>query len=304
MECTTMRVFVTGATGFIGSAIVGELLAAGHQVLGLARSDTSAAALSAAGAEVHRGTLDDLESLRGGAAASDGVIHTAFVHDFANFAAGAQTDRRAVETLAEALAGSERPLVIASGTAGLEFGRVATEESVPAPGSPASLRFATEEMARSFATRGVRTSAVRLPPSVHGAADKHGFVPILIGVAREKGFSAYVGEGTNRWAAVHQLDAAHLFRLALEGAPAGAPLHAIGDEGVPAREIAEIIGKQLELPVKSISAEEAGDHFGFVGAIFQLDIPASSAVTQKQLDWHPLQPGLLADLGERYYFDD
>jgi nucleoside-diphosphate-sugar epimerase len=304
MECTTMRVFVTGATGFIGSAVVGELLGAGHQVLGLARSDASAAALEAVGAEVHRGTLDDLESLREGATASDGVIHTAFVHDFADFAGSAEKDRRAVEALAEALLGSDRPLVIASGTAGLEFGRVATEESIPTPESPASLRFATEVMARSFAPRGVRASAVRLPPSVHGAADKHGFVRMLIGAAREKGFSAYVGEGANRWAAVHQLDAAHLFRLALEGAPAGAPLHAIDDEGVSAREIAEIIGKQLDLPVKSISPEESAGHFGFVGAIFQLDIPASSAVTQKQLDWHPVQPGLLADLGERHYFDD
>jgi len=299
-----MRVFVTGATGYIGSAIVRELLGAGHQVVGLARSDASAAALSAAGAEAHRGTLDDLESLRGGAASSDGVIHTAFVHDFADFAGSAETDRRAVEALAEALVGSDRPLVIASGTGGLEIGRVATEESVPDPGSPASLRFATEVMARSFATRGVRVSAVRLPPSVHSSADKHGFVRMLIGAAREKGFSAYVGEGVNRWAAVHQLDAAHLFRLALEAAPAGAPLHAVGDEGVRAKEIAEVIGKQLDLPVKSIAPEQAIDHFGFVGGVFQLDIPASSAVTQKQLGWRPERPGLLADLDEGHYFND
>jgi nucleoside-diphosphate-sugar epimerase len=299
-----MRVFVTGATGFIGSAIVRELLGVGHRVLGLARSDAAAASLSAAGAEVHRGTLDDLDGLRSGAAAADGVIHTAFIHDFSDFAAAAQVDRLAIETLGEVLAGSDRPFVIASGTGGLAPGRLATEDSAPDPASFASPRFGSEVAALSFATRGVRVSAVRLPPSVHSAADKHGFVPRLINITREKGVSAYVGDGANRWPAVHQLDAAHLFRLALEEAPAGTPLHAVGDEGVPIRDIAEVIGRHLNLPVVSISREEADGHFGFLGALYSLDIPASSTLTQKLLDWHPMQPGLIADLDEGHYFKD
>jgi nucleoside-diphosphate-sugar epimerase len=298
-----MRVFVTGATGFIGSAIVRELIDAGHQVVGLARSDKAAAALTATGAEVHRGALDDHDSLRSGAAASDGVIHTAFIHDFSDFAAAAQTDRRAIETLGEALAGSDRPFVITSGTTGLTPGRLATEESAPDPGSAAALRFASEEAALSFAARGVRVSVVRLPPSVHGEGD-HGFVPALISIARTKGVSAYPGDGANRWAAVHRLDAAQLFRLALEKAPAGTRLHGVGEEGVPVRDIAEVIGRHLQLPVTAISPEEASDHFGFLGLIFSLDTPASSTLTQKQLDWHPVRPGLIPDLDEGHYFND
>ncbi|WP_219471893.1 SDR family oxidoreductase [Nonomuraea rhizosphaerae] len=299
-----MRVFVTGATGLVGSAVTRELLGAGHQVLGLARSDKAAASLAAIGAEAHHGALDDLDSLRDGADAADGVIHTAFIHDFSNFEAAAQTDRRAIETLGETLAGSDRPLVITSGTAGLAPGRVATEDTVPDHRSVRSPRQDTEAVALSFAERGVRVSLVRLPPSVHSDADKHGFVPILIGVARRKGVSAYVGDGANRWSAVHQLDAAHLYRLALEKAPAGARLHGIGDEGVPARDIAGAIGRHLGLPVTSVAPEEAAGHFGFLGGFFSLDIPASSALTQERLDWRPVRAGLIEDLDKGHYFTD
>ncbi|MBC6456635.1 SDR family oxidoreductase [Actinomadura sp. HBU206391] len=298
-----MRVFVTGATGFIGSAVVGELLDNGHQVVGLARSDPAAASLAAAGAEVHRGTLEDLDSLRSGAAGSDGVIHTAFIHDFSDFAAAARTDRRAIEAIGEALAGSDRPFVISSGTALLAPGRVVTEEDVPDPGVPTALRIASEEAALSLATRGVRVSVVRLPPSVHGEGD-HGFVPMLIGIARAKGVSAYVGEGTNRWCAVHRLDAARLFRLAVEAAPAGACLHGVGEEGVPVRDIAEVIGRHLDVPVTSIPREEADGHFGFLGAFFSLDVPASSTLTQKRLGWHPGRTELIPDLAAGHYFKD
>jgi nucleoside-diphosphate-sugar epimerase len=296
-----MRVFVTGATGFIGSAVVRELIGAGHRVLGLARSDAAAASLTAVGAEVHRGALDDFGSLRAAAAAADGVIHTAYRHDFSDFMAAAQTDRQAIETLGEALAGSGRPLVVTSGTAGLAPGRLATEDSAPDPGSFAALRFASEEAAVSFAERGVRVSVVRLPPTVHGKGD-HGFVPRLIGIARSKGVSAYPGDGANRWAAVHRLDAAQLFRLALETASAGTRLHGVGEEAVPAREIAGVIGRHLGLPVTAVPAERASDHFGFLGPIFSLDAPASSALTRKELDWRPVRPGLIADLDEGHYF--
>jgi nucleoside-diphosphate-sugar epimerase len=299
-ECT-MRVFVTGATGFIGSAIVRELLDAGYQVLGLARSDNAAASLTAAGVDVHRGTLDDLDSLRAGAAASDGVIHTAFIHDFTDFAASAKTDRLAIETLGEALAGSDRPFVVTSGTGGRQPGIVATEDGEPDLGSPAAARFGSEVAALSFAACGVRASVVRLPPSVHGEGD-HGFVPAIIRAARTNRVSVYPGDGANRWPAVHRLDAARLFRLALEKAQAGARLHGVGDEGVPVREIAEAIGRQLSLPVTAISPAEAADRLGFIGHFFAMDIPASSAVTQKQLDWHPIRPGLISDLDEGHYF--
>ena len=297
-----MRVFVTGATGFIGRAVVRELLGAGHRVVGLARSDAAAASLAAVGVAVHRGALDDLDSLGSAAAASDGVIHTAYVHHFSDFAAAAQTDRRAIEALGEALGGSDRPFVITSGTTFLTSGRVATEDSAPDPGSVGALRLVSEQAALSFAARGVRVSVVRFPPSVHGEGD-HGFVPILIGIARTKGVSAYVGGGSNRWAAVHRLDAAHLFRLALETTPAGARLHGVGEEGVPFRDIAEVIGQHLTLPITTISHEQADDHFGFLGPIVTLDCPASSALTQQQLGWHPVQPALIPDLDEGHYFN-
>ncbi|HEY2475640.1 MAG TPA: SDR family oxidoreductase [Candidatus Cybelea sp.] len=298
-----MRIFVTGASGFIGSATVAELIDAGHHVLGLARSDASAAAVAAAGAEVLRGSLDDLDSLQKGAARSDGIIHTAFIHDWANFPAAAAADVRAIEALGEAVAGSERPLVVTSGTALIAPGRVVTEEDVADTALLAMWPRRSEETAIALAERGVAAMAVRLPPSVHGDGD-HGFVPALIGIAREKGISAYIGDGLNRWAAVHRLDAAHLFRLAIEKGSAGARFHGIGDEGVPFREIAGVIGRNLGLPVVSISPEEAGNHFGFFGRFASLDVPATSALTQQQLGWHPTQPGLLDDLKFGRYFDE
>jgi nucleoside-diphosphate-sugar epimerase len=293
-----MRVFVTGASGFIGSAVVPELLGAGHQVVGLARSDASAAALRAAGAEVHRGALDDLDGLRAAAARSDGVIHLAFIHDFSNFEASARTEQRAIEALGTALAGSGRPLVIASGVLGIAPGRVASERDEPAPGL--SPRLAGMQTALSFIARGVRSSLVRLAPTVHDRGD-HGFVARLVAIAREKGVSGYVGDGSSRWPAVHRLDAARLFRLALEKAPTG-PVHAIAEEGVPTRAIAEVIGRHLNVPVASISPGDAAAHFGFLGALLGIDSRASSAVTRELLGWQPLHPGLIADLDEGHYF--
>lgn len=294
-----MRFFVTGATGFIGSAVVRELLVAGHQVLGLARSDRAATALKEAGAEVHRGDLDDLDGLREAAAAADGVAHLAFIHDFSDFPAAAETDRRAITAMGEALAGSGRPFVVTSGTLTLAPGRTATEQDV-AQNHTVPRR--SEQAALAFVERGVRASVVRLPPSVHGEGD-HGFVPRLIEIAREKGASAHPGDGSNRWPAVHRLDAARLYRLALEAAPAGSRLHGIHEEGVAVRDIAEVIGRRLDLPVTSIPRETAADHYGWLGAFITADGPASSALTRELTGWRPTQQGLLADLEEGHYFD-
>lgn len=306
-----MRVFVTGASGWIGSAVVPELLDAGHEVVGLARSEASAETLNATGAEVQHGSLDDLDTLRSAAAGSDGVIHLAFKHDIAfagDFQGAADADRRAVEVLGEELAGSDRPLIIASGILGVAPGRVAAEQdghgsdpAVAAWGGGPQTRWATAEFVLSLASRGVRSSVLRLPPTNHGDGD-NGFVAMLVGIARQKGVSGYIGDGTNRWPAVHRLDSGHLFRLALEKAPAGSTLHAVADEGVPVRDIAEVIGRHLNVPVRSIPEDEAGDHFTWLAGFLGADSPASSAVTRDLIGWEPTQLGLIADLDQGHYF--
>ncbi|MFJ1744889.1 SDR family oxidoreductase [Streptomyces sp. NPDC088116] len=306
-----MRVFITGASGWIGSALVPELIGAGHQVVGLARSDASAAALIEAGAEVRRGSLDDLDTLRGAAAESDGVIHLAFKHDIAfsgGFEEAADADRRAIDAFGETLAGSGRPFLIASGTLGLAPGQLATERDgqasgqvgAHATGGPAK-RLANAQVTAALAERGVRSAVVRLPPTVHGDGD-HGFLATVVAIAREKGVSGYIGDGANRWPAVHRSDAAHLFRLALESAPAGSTLHATADEGVPIRTVAEVIGRHLGLPVASLAPDEAAGHFTWLAAFLAMDSPVSSAYTRELLGWQPTRPGLIDDLEEGHYF--
>lgn len=298
-----MRVFVTGASGHIGSLVVAELLTAGHQVTGLARSPASEAALRTAGAQVRRGALQDLDVLAAGATEADGVIHLAFIHDFADYAAAGAADLAAIEAIGSALADSGKPFVTTSGTAMLAFGgsgTLGTEDSEVDPSGP---RVASENATIALAGRGVRSSVIRLAPTVHGPTDRHGFVPTLIANAREKGRSLHVGDGANRWPAVHNLDAAHLYRLALESAPAGTVLHGAAEEGIAFRDIAQTIGDRLGVPTLTVTPEQALDELGFVGVIAALDNPTSSDVTRKLLDWHPEHPGLLEDLRSGRYFD-
>lgn len=318
-----MRIFVTGATGFIGSAIVKELISAGHQVTGLARSGASAAKLTAVGAQVQRGDVEDLECLRRGAAASDGVIHTAFYHQIGHIPlktrlgvllggapggiltrfvrAAVGMDRRALEIMGQALQGTGRPMLAIFGTLGLQPGRIATEKDKFDPNAFVAPRSKTEVLMKDLASRGVRTSIVRLPPIVHGAGDRGGFAPQLIQIARKQKESGYVGDGANRWAAVHRLDVARLFRLALEKGPAGGTYHGVGEEGLPFRDIAALIGKRLNVPVVSKSPAEAAKQFGFLAPFVSVDNPASSKVTQEQLGWRPTESGLFSDLSENYF---
>jgi nucleoside-diphosphate-sugar epimerase len=294
-----MRVFITGSTGWVGSAVVKELIGAGHQVLGLTRSDQGAQALQAAGADIHRGALSDLDSLKSGAAKSDAVIHTAFNHDFSKFADNCAEDERAIEALGAVLKGSDRPLLVSSGVALLSPGRTATEEDVPPKPSPFPRK--SEDATAALREQGVRASTIRLAPSVHGHGD-HGFVPILIGIARAKGVSAYIGEGRNLWPAVHRIDAARVYRLALEHGAEARHFHAVAEEGVSFKRIAEVIGRRLNIPVVSKSPAEAAEHFGWFAMFAGIDAPTSSALTRAQLGWKPEHPGLIADLDHDAYF--
>ncbi|HEY3783446.1 MAG TPA: SDR family oxidoreductase [Fimbriimonadaceae bacterium] len=296
-----MKVFVTGPTGFVGSVVVAELIRCGHQVLGLARSDSSAKALTAMGAKVHRGELEDLESLKSGAAAADGIIHCGFIHDFSRFKEVCEVEKQALEAMGSVLIGSDRPFVITSGTLLANPGHLATEEDRTPMTADDFPRVLTEQGADSLAERDVNTSLVRLSPSVHGTGD-HGFVPMLINLAREKGEAAYIGEGNNRWSAVHRLDAAVLFRLALERAEKGARYHGAADEGIPFRDIATAIGKGLGVPVVSKSKEEAAGYFTWMVHFAGIDGPASSKLTRERLGWNPVQPGLLDDMQNGGYF--
>ena len=295
-----MRVFVTGASGWVGSAVVPELIDAGHHVVGLARSDASAQALESAGAEVRRGSLEDIDSLRAGAADSDGVIHLAFIHDFNNYDDANQTDRHAIEAMGAVLEGSHRPLVIASGVATTAVGRPAREDDPPAPEFP---RSEASTITVGLAARGVRSAVVRLPPTVHGRGDE-GFIKMLIEIARQTGVSGYVGDGSNRWPAVHRSDAARVFHLALEQARAGAVYHAVGEEGVVTRAIADTIGRHLNVPVEPVPAEDAMSHFGWIGLIWAVDVPTASAWTRAHLGWNPTGVSLLDDVEAGHYFDD
>lgn len=319
-----MRIFVTGATGFIGSAVVQELIKAGHKVIGLARSDAAVNSLIAAGAQVHRGNIQDLESLRNGAAAADGVIHTAFYHEITHMAlstrlrvmlgggpsgigsrfmaAAVETDRRAIETLGKALAGPDRPLIAAFATMGLKAGRLATEDDAYDPHSAGGSRSASEEAMLALASQGFRASVIRLPPVVHGVGDRAGFAPRLMQIARKKGASGYIGDGSNRWPAVHRLDAARLFRLALEKGDAGARYHGVAEESIPFRDIAEVIGKRVNVPVVSKTPEEAPKQFSFLAPFVSADNPTSSKLTQERLGWSPTQLGLISDLDQPGYF--
>lgn len=296
-----MRVFVTGATGFVGSAVVEDLIQAGHQVLALVRGDEAAAKVALAGAEAHRGDLSAPATLAAAALACDGVIHTAFIHDFSNMAESAKTDLAAIEAIGAALAGSGKPFVVTSAIGVLPSGRPVAENDAAMSGSAGAHRVPSEQAALALAGRGVRATVVRLPPSVHGDGD-HGFVPALIGVARKQGVSAYIGDGMNRWPAVHRRDAARLYRLALEGGVAGTAYHGVAEDGVATRHIAEVIGRRLNLPVVGITDEQVAGHFGWLGRFFGSDWLASSALTRQGLGWRPVHPGLLEDLDRAAYF--
>jgi nucleoside-diphosphate-sugar epimerase len=300
-----MRVLVTGASGHIGSAVVPDLLAAGHQVIGLARSDRSAAALEALGAEVHRGDLDDLDGLREAVASADGVIHLAFKHEAmqaGDFESAIAADLAAIEVLGAALEGSDKPFVSTSGTLMLAFGGITDRPGTEQDAVQGGPRVDAENAVVAMAQRGVRSSIVRLPPLVHSDLDHHGFGPTLIGIAGSTGVSGYVDDGANRWPAVHTRDAARAYRLAMENAPAGTRVHAVADEGVPFRQIAEAIGAKLELPAQSIAADDAAEHFSFLGPFVAINNPTSSEATKRLLDWRPTHPGLIEDLGEDHYY--